>query len=192
MKRIYALIFLALTFIPFLYGREYKGDNELNSLKEYFNANKYDLNLIEGLYKITIRFYYNNQLIHEIKPFDIIIDEFDKDNDTFILAYVGYEDPIEHSSIPEAMVLENPGSFIMFGFIYNYPSNSNQYVFRWTGGYPGEDGIHNSFVLDVGADDFNVEFNLNDNKIDYWGYPSKYKNKMLRMTLEAKKIFPLH
>lgn len=184
---------MVLYTLPYLYGREVQIEqNDLPSLREYFSANKYDLNPIEGVYKVYPKFYYNNKLIYEIKPFDIIVEEYNDDKSTFILSYVGYEDPIEHSSLPEDIILEYPGAFIMFGFIYNYPANSNQYILRWMGGYPGEDGIHNSFVLDIGAEDFNVELNLNDDKNDYWGYPSKYKNKMLRMTLEAKKIFPLH
>lgn len=161
-------------------------------MKEYFNANEYDLNPIEGVYKVSVKFYDKNSLIYEIKPFNIIVEEYNDDKSTFILSYVGYEDPIEHSSLPEDVILENPGSFIMFGFIYNYPSNSNQYVFRWMGGHPDGNDIHNSFILDVGANDFNVEFNLTDNKNEYWGYPLKYKNKKLRMSLEAQKLFPLH
>ena len=192
MKKILIFLTFTMALIPSIYGRDDQmGRNDLSSMKEYFIRNQYDLNPIEGVYKVSLKFYHKNNLIYQADPFNMVVDEYKNDKNSFILSFIGYQDPIDHTSLPDDVILENPGAFIMFGFIYNYPPNSNQYIFRWMGGHPNNDDIHNSFVLNVGANDFDVIFNIKENKSNYWGYPAKYDNKDIRIELEAQKMFPL-
>lgn len=191
MKKVILIFSILLITVPLNHAREAQiSNNDITSIESYFKENIKDLDPIEGVYQISIKFYYKDDLIYKIKPFHFFVDEYgEKEKRTFVLCFVGNFNPLTGEN-DDFNKEDGFVDFHMFGLIYNYPVNTNSYIFQWVEGAKEED-ISNIFVLDVGKNDFYVELKLSGENYDYWGFPQKYKNKKLKMVIQTKKVYPL-
>lgn len=167
--------------------------NNIGSIKEYLQRNIDTLNPIEGIYRVTLEFRINGKLCYESVPFDIFVDFEEKRNTkkSFIVSYIGYTDPFDGKSLPENEIREVPNACIMFCYIIQH-DNTNLYNLPICPFGPKKAFCNQSFVLDLGAKDFIVEYDsITSDGYEYFGVPQKYINKKPEMVLKAKKIFPL-
>ena len=177
-----------------VFGRDDENaDNSIESIKEYLQRNINDLNPIEGIYHVSLEFQIDGRKCFDGNSFDIFVDFGENRNgeNSFLVSYVGYSDPFDGKMLPEEDIREIPNVCILLGYILQKP-NSNLYNLRICPfGLKNEFG-NQFFVLDIGANDFIVEYDSITNEgYQYFKVPKKFINKRPKLVLKAKKIFPL-